>query len=305
MIAAGRAPPSARWGRKAVFARLNGRESVGTTVTADFNLDELRLAVLGRRDVVPASIGLVSFIAALVFLKIYIEPISVPRLFAWWWGLTAGLMALIVGVVIVFSLRRPGDRETVRVWLPVSRIVRTAMNVSMIVSPWVLLPDAEPALRGILMMMYLWFLATEVMATVDPGSLLWLGLAGMPASLAIYLFGHHARYAVALSLFYALAAASLFMMHRVMRLAALRNLDLIAIPSPPPLPEAPPQQFKLTRRQTEVLRHLSEGRSNKEIARALGVAPATVKTHVEQTLLAMEASNRTEAAVKGRMLGVV
>ena len=275
-------------------------------MTADFKLDELRLAALGRREVVPAIIGLVSFVAALIFLKIYIVPVSDPWRFGVWWASTAAVMGLVPVLAAAFTVRQPGDRETVRIWMPVARALRTAMNIAMIVSPWVLLPDAEPALRGILMMMYLWFLATEVMATVDPGSQIWLGLAGVPASLTLYLWSNHARYSAALSLFFILAAVSLFLMHRIVRRAALRNLDLIAVP--PQLSDgtmAPPPQFRLTRRQTEVLRLLSEGRSNKEIARALSVAPATVKTHVEQTLLAMNAANRTEAAVKGRMLGVV
>lgn len=79
-----------------------------------------------------------------------------------------------------------------------------------------------------------------------------------------------------------------------------RELNLTIIPSPwVLLPGAAPA---LTRRQLEVIGHLSEGRSNKDIARALGVSPETVKSHVAQTLAA---PNRTDAAVKGRMLGLV
>lgn len=61
----------------------------------------------------------------------------------------------------------------------------------------------------------------------------------------------------------------------------------------------------LTERQSEVLRCIARGLSNKEIARELGVSPATVKTHVSQALLAVGAANRTEAAVRARDIGLV
>jgi DNA-binding NarL/FixJ family response regulator len=61
----------------------------------------------------------------------------------------------------------------------------------------------------------------------------------------------------------------------------------------------------LTARQVDVLRLLARGFPNKDIARTLGVAPATVKTHVAQVMLALGAANRTDAAVKARELGLL
>lgn len=52
----------------------------------------------------------------------------------------------------------------------------------------------------------------------------------------------------------------------------------------------------LTERQREVLDLLAKGLSNREIAGALGISPSTVKTHVENLLRALDATNRTEAA---------
>jgi DNA-binding NarL/FixJ family response regulator len=42
--------------------------------------------------------------------------------------------------------------------------------------------------------------------------------------------------------------------------------------------------YRLTRRQSEVLLHLSSGQANKEIARALGCAEVTVESHMTQLL---------------------
>lgn len=62
---------------------------------------------------------------------------------------------------------------------------------------------------------------------------------------------------------------------------------------------------RLTARQEDVVRLVAEGRSNKEIAQALGLSPATVKTHVAQAMAAIGAANRTDAAVKARAAGLV
>ena len=56
----------------------------------------------------------------------------------------------------------------------------------------------------------------------------------------------------------------------------------------------------LTKRETEVLRALSEGKSNKEIARDLGLQEVTIKLHVKTLCRKLEAKNRTQAAMIAR-----
>jgi DNA-binding NarL/FixJ family response regulator len=58
----------------------------------------------------------------------------------------------------------------------------------------------------------------------------------------------------------------------------------------------------LTARQSDVLRLLTTGKSNKEIARLLGISPFTVRIHVSSLFKALGVSNRAGAAVRGAEL---
>lgn len=64
-------------------------------------------------------------------------------------------------------------------------------------------------------------------------------------------------------------------------------------------------QALMTRRQSEVLELIAEGKSNKEIGRTLGLSDGTVRTHVNAIFKFLEVNNRTQAGVKARELGLL
>ncbi|MFC4996448.1 response regulator [Dactylosporangium cerinum] len=59
----------------------------------------------------------------------------------------------------------------------------------------------------------------------------------------------------------------------------------------------PPESAHLTAREREVLAEVARGRSNREIARGLGLAEKTVKTHVSAILMKLGVQDRTQAAL--------
>lgn len=62
---------------------------------------------------------------------------------------------------------------------------------------------------------------------------------------------------------------------------------------------------ELTNREREILVLISEGRSNKVIANALGISEGTVKTHVKNILQKLDATSRTEAVAIAVRRGLI
>jgi DNA-binding NarL/FixJ family response regulator len=67
---------------------------------------------------------------------------------------------------------------------------------------------------------------------------------------------------------------------------------------------SPAQDLGLSQRELEVLRGIAKGWSNKEIAVALDIAEGTVKNHVTNVLGKLGVTDRTQAALKARGLGL-
>jgi DNA-binding NarL/FixJ family response regulator len=63
--------------------------------------------------------------------------------------------------------------------------------------------------------------------------------------------------------------------------------------------------FPLTNRETQVLRHVALGLSNRDIGRALEISVETVKEHVQNILRKLQAADRTEAAVWAVKKGLI
>ena len=61
----------------------------------------------------------------------------------------------------------------------------------------------------------------------------------------------------------------------------------------------------LSDRELEVLQHIAEGLTNREIAERLYLSVYTVKAHARSIYDKLEANNRTQAVAKARELGIL
>jgi DNA-binding NarL/FixJ family response regulator len=70
------------------------------------------------------------------------------------------------------------------------------------------------------------------------------------------------------------------------------------------LPIRAAQPFGLTAREVDVLRCLTQGKSDREIAETLFIGTRTVETHVSNLIAKLGARNRAEAAVIATREGI-
>lgn len=80
--------------------------------------------------------------------------------------------------------------------------------------------------------------------------------------------------------------------------------SVIAALVEPRTPSLPPN-VKVSKREREVLPHVAAGETEKEIGRALGISPATVRTHIENMAGKLKARNRHHLVHLGWQYGLL
>ena len=65
------------------------------------------------------------------------------------------------------------------------------------------------------------------------------------------------------------------------------------------------EELGLSKREYEVLKEIDKGLSNKQIADRLFVSESTVKTHVSNVLLKLDAKRRTQAIRVAKQMGIL
>ncbi|CAN5337667.1 response regulator transcription factor [soil metagenome] len=92
---------------------------------------------------------------------------------------------------------------------------------------------------------------------------------------------------------------------RVLSGVALSVLASSGLKAAPTATEPEDADTSLTPKEREVLSHLAQQRSNAEIARAMHVSAATVKTHLSKIYAKLDVAGRSEAVVAGAQRGLL
>ena len=106
-----------------------------------------------------------------------------------------------------------------------------------------------------------------------------------------------------------IVAGGRYLPSRIAEIAASHMNGPVARPSPSVVMQEPPAPAagldRLTERQMDVIRLVAQGLTNKQIARALNLAPSTIKTHLANLQAFLGAADRTEASIKAQSLNLL
>ena len=80
---------------------------------------------------------------------------------------------------------------------------------------------------------------------------------------------------------------------------------IVPVLSPTKVDEQKIGELGISKREYEVLQHIADGLSNKEIAATLFVSESTVKTHVSNLLVKLDAKRRTQAVNNAKAWGIL
>lgn len=86
---------------------------------------------------------------------------------------------------------------------------------------------------------------------------------------------------------------------------ALKTLNLLRNPSFEVNNDNELEEIKLSKRETEILTHLSKGLNYNEISDNLNISPSTVRKHIENTYKKLQVHNKMEAVIKAQKRNLI
>ena len=190
---------------------------------------DVRVAVSAsesRSAAILSIVGMAIMVIVLAFIQTTFDPIVRP---AWhldaWMASMLAICGFWAATMVAFLIRRPSDTEIGGVWNRLGQSTQTALNVGIALCPWILLPDADPALRSLMFVLFVWFVATEVMtsshATVVPA---W-EVVMLTASTVGFVLWSGALYAGVLAFFLAMIGLTMLGLRSLVRRTAVRAVE--------------------------------------------------------------------------------
>ena len=179
-----------------------------------------------RSSVALSVIGMAAVAVVLFFVKLTFTPLVRPPMLLDVWLLA---MAGVVGACAIstglFVRRAPRDEEAVKRWKPLGAAMSRALNILVAASPWILLPHAGPALLEVMMVLYVWYVATAVMVSTVAIPISAAEVAIVFGSLISFLLWTAAPSAKLLAFFLGMIGLSMIGLRSLVRRAVVRAIE--------------------------------------------------------------------------------
>ncbi len=200
-----------------------------TTVAAEGGLAaQTRAVVMAaemRSGVLLSLVGAAAMVAALVFVGHTFGPLVRPAYLLTGWLAAMTLLLLVFALLAgLFVLRKPGDPQ-VGSWRRAGAAISVGVSVVMAISPWILLPNASPALLHLMVLLYVWYLTTAVMSANAAVPISAFQVIMVAGSLVTFLLWRDVELARPLAVFLVLIAASMLVLRDLGRRAVIRAIE--------------------------------------------------------------------------------
>lgn len=169
-------PPSGRSG-----------ESVVGGVSRDNDIAVAVTAAEIRSGVALSSVGMIIMATVLVFIARTFENIVQPLPLHMWLAWMTACIVFWGIAVAAFLWRQPDAAAVAGRWAWYGRAVHSSMTFGIIVSVWLLLPSADDGLRALMLMLYVWYIATIILASSAAIAASATELVGLIASAASFI----------------------------------------------------------------------------------------------------------------------
>ncbi|TRW17252.1 sensor histidine kinase [Glacieibacterium frigidum] len=173
----------------------------------------------------PTLIGVVIMTAVLIFVTLAIRPLAATP-----WPIDAWVAAMAMVLVGVLTLMvagtltdRPG--RPVEPWVRGARALQSTMSALIVVSVWILLPPAGPDLRALMLMMYVWYIATVIAASSEASPMPARDIVVLTLSMVGWVVWDRPPYWEAWAVFLTMAGGTMLAFRRMIRRAVVAALE--------------------------------------------------------------------------------
>lgn len=172
----------------------------------------------------PTVIGIAIMATVLIFVVTVIRPLAAVSWPIDLWVATMAAVLLAIGTMLLTSLA-PGAQKFATAYLRSARALQSAMSTLIMLSFWVLMPAAGPGLQPLMLMMYVWYIATVVAASTAAVPVPARDIILLTASAVGWVVWDQPSYWQAWAAFLTMAGATMLGFRRLIRHAVVTALE--------------------------------------------------------------------------------